>query len=115
MKNKVLGLIPSRLSSKRLPQKPLLKINGVPLIIHTYYRAKQSKKLDDLVICCDDKRILKIANKYNAKAILTSKKHKNGTERIYEGLQKLGINNVDYVISLQGDEPEINPNFCKPS
>jgi len=43
MKNKVLGLIPSRLSSKRLPQKPLLKINGVPLIIHTYNRARQSK------------------------------------------------------------------------
>jgi len=88
MKNKVLGLIPCRLSSKRLPQKPLLKINGVPLIIHTYNRAKQSKKLDDLIICCDNKKIIKIAEKYGAKAILTSKKHKNGTERIYEGYCK---------------------------
>jgi len=108
MKNKVLGLIPCRLSSKRLPQKPLLKINGVPLIIHTYLRAKQSKKLDDLVICCDDKRILKIANKYNAKAILTSKQHKNGTERIYEGYYKIK-KKYNFIVDIQGDEPLIDP------
>ena len=57
MSKKVIGLIPSRLSSTRLPQKPLIKINDIPLIIHTYRRAKLSKKLDDLFICCDDKII----------------------------------------------------------
>ena len=108
MKNKVLGLIPCRLSSKRLPQKPLLKINGIPLIIHTYLRAKQSKKLDDLIICCDDKKILKIAKKYNAKAILTSKKHKNGTERIYEGYCKIK-KKYNFIVDIQGDEPLIDP------
>ena len=108
MKNKVLGLIPCRLSSKRLPQKPLLKINGVPLIIHTYLRAKKSKKFDDLIICCDDKKILKIATKYNAKAILTSKKHKNGTERIYEGYCKIK-KKYDFIVDIQGDEPLLDP------
>ena len=108
MKNKVLGLIPCRLASNRLPQKALLKINGVPLIIHTYYRARQSKKLNDLIICCDDKKIIKIAEQYGAKAILTSKKHKNGTERIYEGYCKIK-KKYDFIVDIQGDEPLIDP------
>ena len=91
MKKKVIGLIPTRLSSTRLPKKPLIKINNIPLIIHTYRRAKLAKRLDDLVICCDDKKILDIAKKFNAKAILTSKKHKNGTERIFEGYKSWGM------------------------
>ena len=105
---KVIGLIPTRLSSTRLPRKPLIKINKLPLIIHTYRRAKLSKKLDDLIICCDDKKILDIAKKYNAKAILTSKKHKNGTERIHEAYEKIK-KKFDLIIDIQGDEPLISP------
>ncbi len=108
MKKKVIGLIPTRLSSTRLPKKPLIKINNIPLIIHTYRRAKLANNLDDLVICCDDKKILDIAKKYNAKAILTSKKHKNGTERIFEGYNKIK-KNYDLIIDIQGDEPLILP------
>lgn len=108
MKKKVIGLIPTRLSSTRLPRKPLIKINKLPLIIHTYRRAKLSKKLDDLIICCDDKKILDIAKKYNAKAILTSKKHKNGTERIHEAYKKIK-KKFDLIIDIQGDEPLISP------
>ena len=52
-------------------------------------KSKTFKLLDDVVICCDDKKILNIANKYRAKAILTSPNHKNGTERICEAYQKL--------------------------
>ena len=85
---KIIGLIPTRIGSTRLPSKPLLEINNIPLIIHTYKRAIMSKKLDDVIICCDDKKILEVAKKFNAKAILTSKKHKNGTERILEGYIK---------------------------
>jgi 3-deoxy-manno-octulosonate cytidylyltransferase (CMP-KDO synthetase) len=108
MKKKILGLIPTRLSSKRLHQKPLLKINGIPIFIHTYLRAKESKILDDLIICCDDVKIINIAKKYGAKAILTSKKCKNGTERIYEGYKKIN-KKFDYIVDIQGDEPLINP------
>lgn len=108
MKKKILGLIPTRLLSKRLTKKPLIKINNIPLIIHTYRRAKLAKRLDDLVICCDDKKILDIAKKFNAKAILTSKKHKNGTERIYEGYKKIN-KKYDLVVDIQGDEPLISP------
>ena len=109
MKKKVIGLIPTRLLSTRLPKKPLIKINNIPLIIHTYRRAMLAKNLDDLIICCDDKKIIDIAKKYNAKAILTSKKHKNGTERIFEGYNKIK-KNYDLIIDIQGDEPLISPN-----
>ena len=67
MKKKKVGLIPSRLSSTRLHQKPLLKINNVPIIIHTYMRAKLSKKLDDLYICCDHKLIYDLAKSMEQK------------------------------------------------
>ena len=105
---KIIGLIPTRIGSTRLPSKPLLEINNIPLIIHTYKRAIMSKKLDDVIICCDDKKILEVAKKFNAKAILTSKKHKNGTERILEGYIKQK-KKYDLVVDIQGDEPLLNP------
>tara|TARA_B100000795_G_scaffold57265_1_gene37918 strand:- start:4061 stop:4804 length:744 start_codon:yes stop_codon:yes gene_type:complete len=105
---KIIGLIPTRMGSTRLPAKPLLEINNIPLIIHTYKRAIMSKKLDDVIICCDDVKILEVAKKFNARAILTSKKHKNGTERILEGYIKQK-KKYDLVIDIQGDEPLLNP------
>ena len=105
---KAIGLIPTRLNSTRLPQKALLPINNIPLIIHTYKRAKLSKKLDEVYICCDDIKIKKVAEKYGAKTILTSKNHTNGTERINEAYIKLN-KKYDFVIDIQGDEPLISP------
>ena len=63
MKSKLrtIALIPTRLGSTRLPSKPLLEIQGIPLIIHVYKRTKLSKLLDEVVICCDDKKILDVA------------------------------------------------------
>ncbi len=108
MKKRILGLIPTRLGSKRLPAKALLPINGYPLIVHVYRRAKLSKILNDVVVCCDDKKILNVAKMYNVKCVLTSKKHTNGTERIYEGYKKLK-KKYDFIVDIQGDEPLINP------
>ena len=91
---KTLGLIPTRMGSTRLPAKPLLEISNIPLIIHTYKRALLSKKLDDVYICCDDKKIAQVAKKFKAKYILTSKHHNNGTERITEAYIKLKKNMI---------------------
>ncbi len=107
-KVKVLGLIPTRLNSRRLPAKALLPINNIPLIIHVYRRAKLSKEISEVVICCDDLKIFKVAKKFGAKAIMTSKHHSNGTERICEGYKKLK-KNFDFVVDIQGDEPLISP------
>lgn len=108
MKKKFIGLIPVRLKSQRLFQKPLLKLSDYPLFVHVYKRAKLSTLLDDVIVCCDDEKIFKVAKNYNVKCILTSKKHRNGTERIYEGYLK-NRKKYDFIIDIQGDEPLLNP------
>ena len=110
--SKVLVLIPSRMSAKRLHGKPLLKINNIPIISHVFYRGIETK-LGEVIVCTEDQEIIASVEKNNGKAILTGTQHKNGTERIYEGLKKLKIKDVSYVISLQGDEPAINPEDIK--
>ena len=107
-KLKVIGLIPTRLGSTRLPAKALLPIGNLPLIIHTYRRAKLSKLLDDVIICCDNQQTLKVAKKFKAKCVLTSVHHKNGAERIAEYVQRQKIKN-DLILDIQGDEPLISP------
>ena len=107
-KIRVIGLIPSRLKSTRLKNKPLLNLGSIPLVIHTYKRANLSKELDEVYICCDDNKIKKICQKYNAKYIMTSKKHINGTERIAEAYKKIK-KKYDLIIDIQGDEPLIDP------
>lgn len=102
----ILGLIPSRLNSKRLKEKPLLEIDGLPIIVHSYKRAKLSKKLDDVIVCTDDKKIVDVVEMHGGKAVLTSKKHKNGTERIYEVAKK---KKAELIIDIQGDQPLIDP------
>lgn len=105
---KVIGYIPVRLNSKRLYQKTLSMIDGLPLFVHVYRRAKLSRRLNDLILCCDDNKIMNVARKYNVKCILTSKKHKNGTERIFEAYKK-NKERAKLIVDIQGDEPLINP------
>ena len=104
---KTLILIPSRLSASRLPNKPLLKINGKSIISLVVEKAKRSK-LGEVIVATEDKKILIDVKKNGGKAIITSNKHKTGTDRIYECLTKLRSKNIDYIINLQGDEPLIN-------
>ena len=107
-KYKIIGLIPSRLRSRRLPFKALLPINNIPLIVHTYKRAAMSKLIDYVTICCDDIKILKAAKKFKANAILTSTHHNNGTERIFEGYLKIK-KKYDFILDIYGDEPLLSP------
>ena len=103
----IFGLIPSRLASKRLNKKALIKIDGIPIIAHTFKRAKMARLLDDVIVCTDSKKIGNIIKKFKGKFKLTSKKHKNGTERIAEVAKKL--KKAKLIIDIQGDEPLLNP------
>ena len=100
------------MAAKRLPGKPLLEIKGIPIISHVVKRGQETG-LGEVVVCAEDREIVLAVEKNGGKAVLTGNYHRNGTERIYEGLQKLQLENVDHVISLQGDEPEINPDDIK--
>ncbi len=102
-------LIPSRLSASRLPGKPLLKINGTSIISHVVNKAKEAD-VGEVYVATEDKDILTEVNLNGGKAILTSNKHKTGSDRIFECFEKLNLKNIDYIINLQGDEPNININ-----
>ena len=104
----ILGLIPSRLGSKRLKNKALINIDGLPLIIHTLKRAQMSKLLDEVIVCTDSKKIANVVKKHGGKYMMTSTKHLNGTERIAEVTKK--FQKYQLVIDIQGDEPLLNPN-----
>ena len=104
---KTLILIPSRMAATRLPGKPLLKINNLSIISHVFKRAEEAN-IGEVVVATDDQEILKDILKNGGNAILTNKNHKTGTDRIFEAYEKLNIKNVDYILNLQGDEPDIN-------
>ena len=95
------------MAATRLPGKPLLKINNLSIISHVFKRAEEAK-IGEVVVATDDQEILKDVLKNGGKAILTKKDHKTGTDRIYEAYEKLDIKNIDYILNLQGDEPDIN-------
>ncbi|WP_428079346.1 3-deoxy-manno-octulosonate cytidylyltransferase [Candidatus Pelagibacter sp.] len=104
---KTLIIIPSRLSATRLPRKPLLKINDISIISHVYKRAKEAN-IGEVIVAAEDQEIVDDVKSNGGQAILTSSKHKTGTDRIYEAYQKLNLVNIDFIMNLQGDEPAIN-------
>ncbi len=100
-------LIPSRMSAQRLPGKPLLEVNGLPIICHVLKKARETQ-IGDVIVATEDQEIFDQVKKYKGDAILTSKKPKTGTDRIWEAFKKLNLKDVDYIINLQGDEPLID-------
>ena len=99
---KTLTIIPSRMSATRLPGKPLLKIKGLSIISHVFRRAQEAN-IGDVVVATEDQEIVDDVVKNGGRAILTSKAHKTGTDRIYEAFQKIEIQIVDLIMNLQGD------------
>ena len=103
---KTIILIPSRMSATRLPGKPLLMINDLPIISHVVNKAKKTN-IGRVVVCTEDYEIFNVVKKNGGEAVITSNKHMSGSDRIYEAFKKLEIEKVDYVLNLQGDEPNI--------
>ena len=104
---KTLIIIPSRIAATRLPGKPLLKINNLSIVSHVFKRAEEAE-IGEVVVATDDQEILKDVIENGGNAILTNKNHKTGTDRIFEAYKKLNIKNIDYILNLQGDEPNID-------
>ena len=105
-RQKTLGVIPARYNSSRLPGKPLFLINGKPLIQKVFENASKSESLDKLLVATDDRRILNLVKKFGGEAVITSKKHKTGTDRVFEVSRNL---NYDIVLNIQCDEASLNP------
>lgn len=101
---KTVGLIPCRLDSKRIYQKPLIEFNDIPMFVHVYNRSKKVRSIDEVYLCTDSEVIEEVANAYNVPCIMTGE-HENGTMRCAEAANILSLNDRDYVIDIQGDEP----------
>lgn len=97
-------VIPARYASIRLPGKPLLEINGKPMIQHVYERATESRA-SEVVIATDDDRIADAAELFGATVCMTGDHHQSGTERIAEVADLMDWDDAQIVVNLQGDEP----------
>jgi 3-deoxy-manno-octulosonate cytidylyltransferase (CMP-KDO synthetase) len=97
-------IIPARYSASRLPGKPLLTINGQPLIQWVWQSARASGAAS-VTIATDDVRILGAATGFGADCVMTSRLHASGTDRIAEAAQAKGFGADEIVVNLQGDEP----------
>lgn len=103
---KVIGIIPARYGSMRLPGKPLRKVRGKTIIERVYERVKLATTLEDVIVATDDIRIANHVEKFGGKAMITRIDHRSGTLRCAE---VVGKHPADYVINIQGDEPMVNP------
>lgn len=97
-------IIPARLASTRFPNKILANIHGVPMVIAT---AKRVQNLDKIAIAADTQDVVDLARDYGFEAILTSKEHQSGTDRINEAAQKLCLSDEEIIVNVQADEPFI--------
>ena len=99
-------IIPARNAAQRLPGKPLLDINGKPMLQHTYERACSSEA-KNVYIATDDDRIRRSAENFGAKVFMTLHTHRSGTDRIQEVSQRLRLEDDEIVVNVQADEPLI--------
>ncbi|SJZ47310.1 3-deoxy-manno-octulosonate cytidylyltransferase [Selenihalanaerobacter shriftii] len=100
----VVGIIPARYASTRLPGKPLVDICGKPMIQHVYKRTSQTEVLDRVIVATDDQRIQKAVNQFGGEVVMTSKDHQTGTDRLAEVATEI---EADIIVNIQGDEPLI--------
>jgi 3-deoxy-manno-octulosonate cytidylyltransferase (CMP-KDO synthetase) len=101
---KVLGVIPARLASTRLPRKPLRPICGRPMIAWVYERARQVAALDDLLVATDAEEIYRYCTEGHIPVMMTSAEHRSGTDRVVE---VMGRRPAEIYVNIQGDEPMI--------
>jgi 3-deoxy-manno-octulosonate cytidylyltransferase (CMP-KDO synthetase) len=103
---RVLGVIPARLASTRLPRKVLREIAGRPMVCHVYERARQAPSLDDVIVATDHDEVLAVCRRHGIPAVLTAPEHPSGTDRVWEVAQSRP---ADVYVNIQGDEPIITP------
>ena len=101
-------IIPARLASTRLPNKPLLPINGKPMILHVWEQAVAAE-IGEVIVATDSDQIKQVISEAGGNCELTRSNHQSGTDRIYEALENFDQDkNINFIVNLQGDLPQIN-------
>jgi len=105
-------VIPARLSSTRLPGKPLLDVAGKPLVVRVLEAALRAGA-DFVLVAADDQRIVDVVRAAGGEALLTSPAHTSGTDRLAEAVQRRGLAGETIIVNWQGDEPLLDPNLAR--
>lgn len=106
-------LIPARMASTRLPDKPLADIHGVPMIVHVWRRA-MAAKVGPVFVACAEEAIKAAVEAAGGEAVLTDPNHPSGSDRIHEALTRIDPGGrFDAVVNLQGDLPTLDPNLLR--
>ncbi|MFN3875040.1 MAG: 3-deoxy-manno-octulosonate cytidylyltransferase [Flavobacteriales bacterium] len=106
---RILGIIPARYASTRLPGKPLADIGGTSMVMRVLQQAGRSAALAEVVVATDDARVMDHVLAHGGRCVITSPHHPSGTDRCWEALERLGADRFDAVVNIQGDEPFIAP------
>ena len=106
---KVICVIPARYHSTRFPGKALANILGKPMIQHVYERVLTAGNVSLVAVATDDERIAAAVEEFGGRAIMTAATHRSGTDRIAEAVSRLGIEDTDIVVNIQGDQPLFEP------
>lgn len=101
-------IIPARMASSRLPDKPLADIGGLPMVVRVAQRASQSAARQ-VVVATDDDRVLQACQQQGVRALITRKDHPSGSDRLAEAAELMGLEDAELVVNVQGDEPLIDP------
>jgi 3-deoxy-manno-octulosonate cytidylyltransferase (CMP-KDO synthetase) len=103
---RVLGVIPARLRSTRLPRKVLREIAGLPMVVHVFRSASRSTRLSDLLVATDSEEVEGICREHHVPAVMTAPDHASGTDRLWEVSR---LRAADVYVNIQGDEPLVTP------
>jgi 3-deoxy-manno-octulosonate cytidylyltransferase (CMP-KDO synthetase) len=109
MSVQVVCIIPSRYESSRFPGKPLADLCGKPMIQHVYERVLRAKTVSSAAVATDDERIFAAVQAFGGRAVMTSSRHRSGTDRIAEAVETMGLRDDDIVVNIQGDQPLFEP------
>ena len=102
----ILGVIPARLESRRLPRKVLREIAGLPMVVHVFMRARRSPLLSDVLVATDSEEVVEACHAHRVPAVMTARDHPSGTDRLWE-VSRARI--ADVYVNIQGDEPFVTP------
>lgn len=108
MSGRVLGIVPARLASTRLPNKPLYPILGRPLIEWVWRRVESMSVLDHAVVATDSEEVAEVCRRLGAPVEMTSGDHPSGTDRVAEVAERPAYDEYRYIANVQGDEPLLN-------
>jgi 3-deoxy-manno-octulosonate cytidylyltransferase (CMP-KDO synthetase) len=102
---KIVGVIPARLGSTRLPRKALAPIAGVPMVVRVYRGARSARGLEELLVATDSEEIAAVCSRHGVPSVLTSPDHASGTDRVCE---VAALKPADAYLNIQGDEPLVD-------